>query len=331
MKNLINYSEYSTENPFMSINEKYGVPNILKSLLEMIYLKVEDSLSKNEFSILIDFESSEINLKNLQIELVNINRNTIYGICKFGIYTPILNKKNGQLNNSSIKLEFDFNNFDNVDLKKTILHELLHIYEVYNRIISKTNTDINWKLNKIIFEIRDRYKDDKFISDFLYVIYLSLDQEIGARVAETYTILMDKNTTNLDILKNTLKNNTSWKYMKVLGDFNQSNYNINYILLDNCFKEINTQMNGKIDKLNISLFKDLDSKTLLKKWINNFKIKSKKFERKLLRIIPEVINDTNLINSKIIDIDESKELSDQFIIKYNIELDRNNKIYKILR
>jgi hypothetical protein len=331
MKNLIDYSEYSTENPFMVINEKYGIPEILKSLLEIVNSKIEDSLSNNESSILIDFVSPEINLKNLQIELVNRNKDTIYGICQFGTYTPILNKKNGQLNNPSIKLEFNFNNFDRVDLKKTILHELLHIYEVYNRIVGKTKSDINWKLNKIIFKLRDKYNDDKFISDFLYVIYLSLDQEIGARVAETYTILMDKNTTNLEILKNVLENNTSWKYMKVLGNFNPSNYNINYTLLDSCFKEINTQMNGEIEKLNISLFKDLDSKTLLKKWINNFKIKSKKFERKLLRIIPEVINDINLINSKIIDIDESKELSDQFVIKYNIELDRNNKIYKILR
>jgi hypothetical protein len=61
-----------------------------------------------------------------------------------------------------------------VDLKRVITHELLHIYEIFNRIIKGSKKDLQWALSKNLMNIRDKYKS-KFIQDFIYLIYLSLD------------------------------------------------------------------------------------------------------------------------------------------------------------
>ena len=93
---------------------------------------------------------------------------------------------------------FDFDNFDGVELKRVLLHELLHIYEIYKRITKNVKKDIQWALSNELMKIRVKYINNEFLSDFIYLIYTSLDHEIGARVAETYILLIEsRNTDNV--------------------------------------------------------------------------------------------------------------------------------------
>ena len=74
----------------------------------------------------------------------------------------------------------------------------MHIYEIYKRITKNVKKDIQWALSNELMKIRVKYINNEFLSDFIYLIYTSLDHEIGARVAETYILLIEsRNTDNV--------------------------------------------------------------------------------------------------------------------------------------
>ena len=73
---------------------------------------------------------------------------------------------------------------------------------------------------------------------------------------------------------------------------------------------------------------------LLKKWTILFKKKSKYFEKKLNKVVLEVITDSKLIESAYIDIDDkilSSNITDKYVLKFDKYLLRESKINDILR
>ncbi len=306
-----NFKKYSTENPMMiPINEGRGIPNILKEIINDVYDKVLYQIENPSSLISLDYNYDKFNIKNLYISTNNEKRKEIYAVSKFSIF-------GGEyLKSPSIYIYLDVNNFNKLDLKRVILHELLHIYEIFNRIKNKTKKDIQWGLNNSLLKLRDKYTNSD-ISDFIYMIYLSLDHEINARVAETYIILMDQNTDNRANLLKELKNTSAWKYKEYLSD-----YNID-VDISEFLNDLSNEMLKKYDN-NFKIFKKNDTKY----WIKLFKKKSKQFESKLLKIIYEVINDVNMLNSSYVDIDDSKNLSEKFITVYDNKLEEFSKLYK---
>lgn len=320
---MIDYSNYTTENPLMKpILEKRGIPDILKKVNKYLFEKI---INNNETIIIEDIYEENIKLKNLTIILnFDENKDEIYSYCSFGIFS------NKILKNPKIVIELK-NDFEKSNLKKVLLHELLHIYEIYKRYLNKSNKDLQWQLNNKLLKIRDNY-NDKFIKDLIYLIYISLDQEINARIAETYSILMDLKSKNKNELQNKLKYTFAWKFMNYLNNFDYTNYNINWNLLQNFFIELNSQIKSN-QKFNIYKIPNniKDCKDILKKWKLLFKKKSIKYNNKLEKIIDEVLIDNKILEKSYILFDKNNDLSDQFVIKYDIFLQRKSKLMKLER
>lgn len=329
---MIDYSNFSTEDPFRSpdfnsIYESKGIPNLLKDLTS----KVLNDIIGNEsgFNKNYDIDNTNFNV-SFNVSISNIKRNDIYAISTFGIYS--MNKLKG----AGIKISMDISNYDEVDLKRVLTHELLHIYEIFNRINKGSKKDLQWVLSKNLMTIRDKYKS-KFIQDFIYLIYLSLDQEINARVSEVYSILIESRTTNKSILETELKKTSAWKYSQILKKFDENNYEIDYDEFLIFLAELNSLMNDKFKDLNFNIYNIPESFKDCKKIISGWKViflkKSNYFQSKLLKIIDEVISDVSMIESSYIEIDESLLNNGKFpyVLKFEKYLERESKINKIIR
>jgi len=328
---MIDYSQYSTQDPFRTANfdsiyESKEIPNLLKNLTTTIsndLIGNETSFNKN-----YDIENDNFNV-SFNVSILNSKRSDIYATSDFGIYTS------GKLKESNINIQMDVSNYNEVDLKRVITHELLHIYEIFNRINNKSQKDLQWRLSKNIMDIRHKYHSD-FIKDFIYLIYLSLDHEINARVSEVYSILIEFRTTNKPILERELKKTTAWKYSDNLKNFDESIYKIDYDEFLNFTRELNTLMKIKIKDLNFNIYNIpqsiKDCKKIIKGWKIIFHKKGNYFQSKLSKIIDEVISDVSMIESAYIEIDKS--LIDNgkypYILKFDKYLERESKINKIL-
>lgn len=51
----------------------------------------------------------------------------------------------------------------------------------------------------------------------------------------------------------------------------------------------------------------------------------------MIKIIDEVINDVIMIESAYIEYDINRNLSDRYVLKYNIFLERESKLKKLMR
>jgi len=299
MKHIINYNKYHTGNNEPLIMEGKGIPHTLKWIVDEIINNLNGFKTYS-----IDIKESDLKLENLTIEYNNFQRNDIYAYTRFGIFAPIHQgdgKFENYLKTSTIKVYLNFNNYDLVDLKRVILHELLHIYEIYQRSNNEITKDLEWFLNNEVIKIRKKYSNDEFLNDFIFILYLSFNQEINARVAETYSILIEERNTDKEKLSAILKETNSWKQLEKLKKFNYKNYDINYNRCIEFFKEINNIVTPKL-KQDFIIFRipqdNKDIIDILKKYQELFKKKSNKFENKLIKIIDEVIFDVKIIYNK---------------------------------
>lgn len=329
---MLDYSEYTTGDPFMEISynnlfESKGIPNILKEISKEVLSDLLKSDKKNPFNKIYYYEYDNFNT-NISVYFNQRNIKEIYATSKFGIFDG------SKLKESEINIFLDIPNYSKNDLERVITHELLHIYEIFNRYKNKSKKDLQWKLNNVLMNIRNKYKD-KFITDFCYLIYLSTDQEINARVSETYSILIENKSKNKNFLLENLKNTSAWKYSVDMKEFNHKNYLIDYSELIMFLTELNRLMKEKFKYINFNIYKipnsQKDCRDIIKAWESIFKKKSIKFQSKMIKIIDEVINDVIMIESAYIEYDINRNLSDRYVLKYNIFLERESKLKKLMR
>jgi hypothetical protein len=295
----MNYNKYNTGNPLEDsfLNEGKGIPNTLKWIIDDIIHNINLNESYSD-----DIEESDFMLKNLTINYINRQRKDIYAYSQFGIYSPVYDRGifNNYLINSKIDIYLDFNDYDILDLKRVILHELLHIYEIFQRCNNKTDKDLDWFVNNEIMKIRKKYINDGFLSEFIYILYLINKHEINARVAETYTILIDDRNDNRQYLLDKLMVTQSWIKMKEIEDFKYTKYDIDFNRCKEFFIELNNIVNKRSNK-HFKIYNipndDKDIITILKNYQTQFKKKTKYFKEKLYKIVDEVILDINRLNN----------------------------------
>jgi len=314
------YESYSNNDLIRSmsgINEKYGTPEILKNIFDDVFKLLKNMIGGNISDDMINLNSSYTTIdnkvinfkKNISIQIKHSDRNDIYS-------------RSGM---DSIYFEFNFNSYGEKELRKILLHELLHIYEIYFRMENNKNS-LQWSLNSELNNIRTKYQYDNFLSILIYHIYLSYDHEINARVCETYMVLMDLMINDKNMLLDELKSTSAWKYKDILSKFEIKNVNYNNLFL--FFKEFNSIIHNK-HKVNNNIFRIpnniKDCKLILNEWKVLFKKKSKYFEQKLIKVVDDVIFDVDMLNITTID-----EFSN-FKIDYPIDLLRESKIRKLQR
>jgi hypothetical protein len=285
---IINYNKYLTYTcknlECLPLFESKGISTTIKSFTNIIY----NNLQKNITEYSIDIDEDDFKVKNLKILLKDSKELTYYGSCTFGDF------KNDILIGSEILIRFNFDDWNISEIKRVITHELIHIYEIYKRVKKNSKVGLQWILIKKIQELRNDYNDDYFIHDLCLLIYYTSDQELNAIVAQVYPILYSLDSSDKDILYNKLLKTKSYEILFNMKNFNYKNYKIDYDRLLEFFIDLNTTMKNVSDK-DFILFKiptninECDK--ILKKYQKLFIKKSLYLEKKLNKIIDEVIND----------------------------------------
>ena len=283
---------------FEEFNESRGINEWIKAYSVFIY---ENTLDVKSNQLQIDIISNDVNIIDLQIELIKSNKN-------HGLFNPSNSKIiNNQLHFTKIIIEYKI--YDRNTIIDILNHELIHLYEYYM---------INMKISNFLYYKSPKYlmlknyqksynKNNEEFDKFVYLIYLSLDSEMNARVAEVYNYLLSFKETNYNYLFGKLQLHKNYKYYLMLSEFDHGEFissNLDKIGLDellslsnNIIDYIKSDSNKKIFLINTNKkLKDLtDLKLFYKKWQNYFKNKSEKNIKKLRKMIYEVIIDVNNI------------------------------------
>lgn len=280
---ILTYCEY--------LNEGKGISNFIKKLSTTIVGDIFKDIKV--FDIEIEIPELDI-IKKISIEVNNIKKD---------YHSAFLVKKCSDddiLNNLLIK--FDLPLIEDVDhyyLIEIVTHELTHLYEFYN--IVKNNKKLPL-YNNIKKSLIQTIKQDNFdiFSYFRNIVYLTLDNELNARVAQTYQLLKFKNIKDKIQLFNILKTTHIWKKYKEIDNFNPKSYtsdliemlgiNLTCILINEFNKEL------KNNFINFSFITNVSNENEIieyfNSWNKRFKYKLKKHIIKLNKVIDEVI--TNL-------------------------------------
>lgn len=284
---ILTYYEY--------INESRGISNFIKKLSTIISGRIFKELenNSNSYNIEIPIDFIEIDkIKSLSIKIVMIQRNYH---CKF------YNIGNSKLND--LVLEFDLPNKSDLNyyyLHELIVHELTHLYEYYNIVTNEMEFPLYDRIKKSLIKT---IKQDDFdiFSYFRNLVYLSLDNELNARVSQTYQLLSFYKIDDKEKLNNILKTTHIWKKYKEIDNFNPKKYTSDLIeILGIDFTKIlindfNTEL--KNNSIDFTFIKNVDNEEDIIKYFNNwkkrFRYKLKKHIYKLDKIIDEVILDKN--------------------------------------
>ena len=267
------------------LNEGKGISNFIKILSNQII----SELYKNGFqSFIINIDYKEIDdIKKLKIIILNNSEN----------YHSKFHSKNINCLDD-IELEFDIphNSINHNYLHEIIIHELTHLYEFYKIITNNRELPLYNKIKKGLVQT---IKQDKFdiFSYFRNLVYLTLDNELNARISQTYQLLDFKNIKDKAQLLNFLKTTHIWKKYKEIENFNPKNYTsdlIQFLGIDLTLILIN-EFNLELlkNELNFSFIKNINKEEdillYFNLWKKRFKYKLKKHYIKLEKIVDEVI------------------------------------------
>ena len=237
--------------------------------------------------------------------------------------TIILNIKYIKNSNEKYKGDIEFlnaikNNFNNVKINinvesitpiknnilSTILHELTHLYELYQ--IKDFFIDTKWNRSKSLI---DSKKQDK-INIFRYyrdLYYLTLPQEVNARVASVYYKLYQSDK---KMILGELKMTKEWCNLNNIKDFKPNEYSKNIISilgLDFTIYLINEFNN--IMNIKTKVDSEIDIYNYFKKYKRYSISVYKNYKNKLLKIVDKLneniehlcCSDKNVIYENYID------------------------------
>ena len=223
-----------------------------------------------------------------------------------------------ELNNSffeneklhNIQIEINYNKKDKDIIVGLISHELNHINEYYKIHLKMLRTNVKikptWIDIQLAFKDLNISKEHNYYS-FIYLLYLSLDTEMNARISQVYDYLLSFNILDESILFDKLKKHKNWAFVELLRNFDYKKFvdiNLN-----------NIGLSGLLTITNDLIFKfknkDLNKRTKLLKFISDdvhnvqelysfyenfseyFSIKTIKHIEHFKYLIKEVIEDLN--------------------------------------
>lgn len=259
---------------------------------------LESKGTPNLISDVINNNSNDIKncIKNKSPFTLNINESTD----KYNLVADVkINFTLGDRYNANMNYKECLNsNFKNCIplIFKSISHELTHLYELYQ--IKDKFDKTRWKWQDAL---NNTIKQQKLGSDVVYfrdMLYLSLPQELNARVSSIYTYLLmkSKSGSSKDELIKILEVTNEW--LNYLNLLNFSPDQLTFGLINN-FKDDMNFLYFIFNELNISLNIDYkiesieDIKSYLSKVNKMFKNSANKYKNKLLRVVDRVYEENN--------------------------------------
>ena len=207
-----------TEIKHKSIEDEYFYEFPLKKNMILIKEKVENNIKEGENNFYFDFDFSK-ELKSNYFDPFKISFNLII------LYEKKDNKQYyGSIDEENVR-KYNFRDFDikiNIvdeiidynQLFSVILHELKHVYDLYNNKHTDSFAKVLHTNGLVNF-----YKNDKYIHHFMQLNYLALNHEVGARIRMIYDKLYYLNTFDKDIIKDEFKKTYMYKSAMMLIDY----------------------------------------------------------------------------------------------------------------
>jgi len=210
-------------------------------------------------------------------------------------------------------------NFNDVKLKSIITHELNHFIEVA-KIENKGFRYPNY--NKIKKSLLEYHPKNKQLEFFKHIIYKTLDNEINANVSQTYTYLRSFNSSDVNFLKEKLKDYDIRKEYENLLDFNILKFKSDILSNNIDFNEFNEILlkNGVGEFLDF-LNKKISIENYIDSWFKIILSNIKKLLKKQDNIIKEVIEDLDKFNNYTTEY----PVSEKVILNYYEYLNENLK------
>jgi hypothetical protein len=275
--------------------ESKGINDTVIKYSNIIYI-LYNNLKYNK--TIQQFTDKDFKLKDVNISFTNSGSSKFYTdknlkVADDGVY--------------GFNFIFSIKNDDYNEIKSDIIHELTHAYEFYNLI--KYLKPIPFyniiKKSLLSYEIESEHP---FVV-FTHYIYLTLDNELNARVAQVYPFLVSLNTDKYNILLKELEKTTVYKRYNEILNFNVDDMiiflikNLGIESVCELINKLNEQILFQVKKNKTKLLKNYNflndeiDKNNLKQYFNNwkkiFKEKSEKHKEKLVNIIDKVIIDYN--------------------------------------
>lgn len=310
-KNVKSFEEFNENDKLSNLSdkvfEKMGTPNIITDIINKYSKSIEDCLN-NQTNLSININDTNI-IADIFIKFI-ISDNYKGGV-----------DYNNCINSGFKKCNITINYLKNYDISnvlKTLSHELTHIYELYKVRNILNTTKWSWQnaLNKT--KKQDDYGLIRYLRD---IIYLSLPQELNARVSSIYLYLhthCDGSYNKEDMIK-TLKSTKEWDNYINLMDFDPYKltngligyYKNNLDLLFTMVNELNSNI-GILMKINNS--NELYS--YLSKLNNGIKKSASKYKVKLFKVLNRVHTELQTKDESI--YEEPDDVSyEKYLKKYN--------------
>lgn len=288
MKYLEYFEGFNTGDMFDGfLIEGKGIPNTVKNVVKVIL--------KGNTRFAID----EIDLK---VDLFKINLN----FTKNDNHKPYGNINVDTQNNIIVSATLDViirqSDLLTSEFKRLLTHEVLHLYEIYQRTknYKPEKNGLEWNVSHVLQKIKNKYiTRSEEIFNFCKILYLAFDHEINARVAETYTVLIETRNNDKDDLYEVLTQSNAWNCAEKIENYKPDLLPTDYPIFIEFFNELNSNT-GNIKDFVIyqQVINNTDVDKILNEYVKMFKKKSEKFKSKMIRVIDEVIKDVDMISKK---------------------------------
>jgi hypothetical protein len=237
----------------MNLNESLGISNLVKTECLLIYTKfiINGYINNYDYTF---------NGRNFKLSFIKSNNyNSIVRVDKSGI--------------TYLELSIP-DNYKPSKVKEVITHELTHMLELS---LNYNSNPLHNKIYKAVLETEIKTKSE-VMHDFLFFIYKTLDNEVNAYIAQTYTYLKNvKSFQKSDFIK-ALKEYAL--YQEYIGILN--------IDVNNFVKLLDT---NEIEILNQNLTKYGIKPKSIEKWFLVIKDNANNLIKKQFRIIAEIMKD----------------------------------------
>lgn len=273
-------------------NESYGISNWIKNEAINIYnhllsINGDENTIEDTFNIY----TRNYNLINLRISFLKNDKTS-------GLFdSRLCFIKNNDLFNAQIIIK---NNDLDAKIIQIISHELTHINEFYFINILNKNLPKYFKIKNFLSSLNNNKNISEDYNKFIHILYLTLDNEMNARIAELYHYLIDYDYKTHQEYYDIINLHYTGKSINFINSFNSIEF------VNNCINTIG--VNGLITS-SLNLLNTLKNNNIVLNgskynFVENLKIENKddlyKFYKKFEKMFKnKLIKHNNKINNMI--------------------------------
>lgn len=281
------------------INESRGTPSLIREVFNEIKKDLDGLLKSNISNSISIVINKNLLVNNEQVELKSNLKIVID-------FDPMSIGYNGNINFlSCIKSDFKEciislsipNDPDNKKVYKSLIHELTHLYELYQ--IKDIFYSTSWQKSISLSDF-DKTSIKPYLEYFRDIFYISLPHEVRATISSIEIFLISLFTKDVNILKTELEKTTEWNRYESIRDFDPYKISSNLIAdykSNNVIRMLNVF--NKINNINFQLKVESDIFRYFKGWKKYLKRVSKKMYSKIEKKIIEISNNRETYDGEI--------------------------------